>query len=210
MDYVQFGRREEQQRRAELLRELPREIQRDAPEVGVPQEVVQVVREQLEHQTQVVPPHEVSFQFHWKREESGASARSGPRLTYVILVLRVGPVHHLEELDLDLGLVEEGLLVLDDLDGDVALLFVVEGLHHLTERSLPYERIDFVSIEELFTVLYDVVVVIVVVTIVVQLPLLLVRAVLALRLGRPPLLLRVINLSSKMYLAGLKYTHIKN
>lgn len=64
VDYVKFRCREEHQCCAQLLRKLPREIQRYAPEVGVPQEVVQVVGEQLKHQTEVIPPHEVSFQFH--------------------------------------------------------------------------------------------------------------------------------------------------
>ena len=46
----------------------------------------------------MIPPHEVVLE-----------------LDNVILVLVVGPVHHLEQLVLDLGLVQEGLLVLDDL-----------------------------------------------------------------------------------------------
>ena len=56
---VQLRRREEQQRRAQLLRELTRQVERDAAEVGVPQQVVQVVGEQLEDQAQVVAEHEV-------------------------------------------------------------------------------------------------------------------------------------------------------
>ena len=56
---VQLGRREEQQRRAQLLRELTRQVERDAAEVGVPQQVVQVVGEQLKDQAQVVAEHEV-------------------------------------------------------------------------------------------------------------------------------------------------------
>jgi len=59
VDDGQFGRRQEEQRRAELLRELARQVQRDAAEVGVAQQVVQVVRQQFEHQTQVVAPHKV-------------------------------------------------------------------------------------------------------------------------------------------------------
>ena len=53
MDNVEFGRREEQQRRAQLLSKLARQVQRDAAEVGVAQQVVQVVGKQLEDQTQV-------------------------------------------------------------------------------------------------------------------------------------------------------------
>lgn len=79
----------------------------------------------------------------------------------------------------------------------MALFFVVERLHHLTKRTFSYERIYFISIEELFTVLYDVIMVIVIIAIVVQLPLFLVRAVFALCLGRPTLFLCVINLQEK-------------
>lgn len=56
---------QEQERGAKLLRELPGEVERDAAEVGVAEQVVQVVREQLEHQAQVVSPHEVALQFYW-------------------------------------------------------------------------------------------------------------------------------------------------
>lgn len=61
----------EQERRAQLLRELAREVERHAAEVGVAQQIVQVVREQLEHEAQVVPPHEVPFQFHWNEDGGG-------------------------------------------------------------------------------------------------------------------------------------------
>jgi len=43
VNYVQFGGAEEEQCGAQLLGELAREVQRNAPEVGVPQQVVQVV-----------------------------------------------------------------------------------------------------------------------------------------------------------------------
>jgi hypothetical protein len=58
----QLGRRQEEQSRAKLLRKLPRQVEGDAAEVRVPQQVVQVVREQFKHKTQVVPPHEVALQ----------------------------------------------------------------------------------------------------------------------------------------------------
>lgn len=64
MDYVQFGCGKEQQCCTKLLRKLPSEIQRYASEVSVPQQVIQIIRQKLEHQTQVIPPHEMSFQFH--------------------------------------------------------------------------------------------------------------------------------------------------
>lgn len=53
MNNVEFGRREEQQRCAQLLRKLARKVQRDAAEVCIAQQVVQVVGKQLEDQTQV-------------------------------------------------------------------------------------------------------------------------------------------------------------
>lgn len=119
-------------------------------------------------------------------------------LTYVILIFDVGPVHHLQQLDLDLCLVQERLLVLDDLDGNVALFVVIERLHHLTKRALPYQRVYLVSVQELFTIFYDVIVVVVVVTVVIQLSFLLMRSVVALHLCGSPLLLRIINLCKKI------------
>ena len=53
------------------------------------------------------------------------------RLTYIVLVFGVGPIHHLQEADLDLRLVQETLFVLNDFDGHVTLFLVVVGLHHL-------------------------------------------------------------------------------
>jgi len=53
VDDVEFGRREEHQRHAQLLRELARQVERDAAKVGVAQQVVEVVREQLEDETEV-------------------------------------------------------------------------------------------------------------------------------------------------------------
>ena len=68
VDDVEFGRGEEEEGGAELLRELARQVERHATEVGVAEEVVQVVGEELEHQTQVVAKHEVTFQFHYKKK----------------------------------------------------------------------------------------------------------------------------------------------
>ena len=61
MDDVEFRSGEEEERRAQLLRELAGQVERHAAEVGVAQQVVEVVREQLEHQAQVVAEHEVAF-----------------------------------------------------------------------------------------------------------------------------------------------------
>lgn len=53
------------------------------------------------------------------------------KFTYVVLHLSVVFVHELKKPQLDLGLVQEGFLVLDDLDGHPLLLVVVIGFHHL-------------------------------------------------------------------------------
>ena len=84
-------------------------------------------------------------------------------------------VHELEQAHLDLGLLQEGPLVLDDLDGHVLLLLGVEGLDDLAEAALADERVDLVPLQELLARLDDVVVVLVVVAVVVQAPLLLAR-----------------------------------
>ena len=62
MDDVDLGRGEVEQSRAQLLGKLAREVQRDSPEVGVAQQLIEVVGEQLKHQTQVVAEHEVPLE----------------------------------------------------------------------------------------------------------------------------------------------------
>lgn len=44
-------------------------------------------------------------------------------------------VHELKKPQLNLGLVQEGFLVLDDLDGHPLLLMVVIGFHHLHKKE---------------------------------------------------------------------------
>lgn len=61
MNYTKFGRGQEQQRRAQLLRELSCQIERHAPKIGIAQQIVQVVRQQFEHEAQMISPHEMSF-----------------------------------------------------------------------------------------------------------------------------------------------------
>jgi len=61
VDDVEFGRRKEHQSHAELLRELSRQVQRHASKVGVTQQVVEVVREQLEDETEMRTEHEVTL-----------------------------------------------------------------------------------------------------------------------------------------------------
>ena len=59
---------------------------------------------------------------------------------------------------------KERLLILDDLDGHVALLLVVVRLDNLPEGALAYEGVDLVAVEEPLPGLDDIVVVLVVVT----------------------------------------------
>ena len=59
---------------------------------------------------------------------------------------------------------KERLLILDDLDGHVALLLVVVRLDNLPEGALAYEGVDLVAVEEPLPGLDDVVVVLVVIT----------------------------------------------
>lgn len=125
----------------------------------------------------MIPPHKMPLQ-----------------LDDVVFVLRVRPVHHLQQVDLDLCLTQEGSLVLDDLDRHLALLFVVVRLDHLAEAAFADEGVDFVAVEKLLAVFNDVVVVLIVVTVVVQLPLLLVGRVLALGLLSSSFLFGIVNL----------------
>jgi len=95
VDDVELGRREEEQRSAQLLRELARQVQRNAAEVGVAQQVVQVVREQLKDETQVRPEHELPLQLHcsnkwFLRNENQSNLRPRAKCG-----LRIGrPVDH--------------------------------------------------------------------------------------------------------------------
>ena len=68
---------------------------------------------------------------------------------------------------------------------------------YLSKGSFADERIDFVSVEETFTVADDIVVIVVIITVIVEFALLLVLRILALRLLRPALLLCIVNLKNK-------------
>lgn len=61
MYYVEFWGGKEEQSGAELLGKLSSQVQRYAPEVGVSQQVVQIVGEELKHQTQVIAEHKMTF-----------------------------------------------------------------------------------------------------------------------------------------------------
>jgi hypothetical protein len=58
---------------------------------------------------------------------------------------------------------QKWLLVLDDLDRDVGVLFMVVGLDHLAEGALSDERVNLVAVEEALAGLNDVIVVLVIV-----------------------------------------------
>lgn len=64
--YVQFGCAQEQEGRAQLLRKFAREVQRDATEICVPKQIVQVIREQLEDEAQMIAPHKMALELDCK------------------------------------------------------------------------------------------------------------------------------------------------
>ena len=68
MDDVELWRGQEQQRRAQLLGKLAREVERHPAEICVAQQVVEVVGEKLKDQTQVVAEGEVTLQLHCGRQ----------------------------------------------------------------------------------------------------------------------------------------------
>ena len=62
MDDVEGGMGEKEQSSAELLRKLASQIEGDAPEISVPEQLIEVVGEELKHETQVTAKHEVALQ----------------------------------------------------------------------------------------------------------------------------------------------------
>lgn len=64
MDDAELGCRQEKQRSAQLLGKLACEVERHAAEVGVTEQVIEVVGQQLKHQAQVAPEHEMPLQVH--------------------------------------------------------------------------------------------------------------------------------------------------
>lgn len=61
MDDLDFWCGEEQEGRAQLLRKLASQVQRHASEVGIAQQLIKIVGEQLKYQTQMVTIHEVTL-----------------------------------------------------------------------------------------------------------------------------------------------------
>jgi len=62
---LQFRSSEEQQRRAQLLRKLARQIERHPAVVCVAQQVVKVVRQQLKDEEQMITKHKMSLQLNY-------------------------------------------------------------------------------------------------------------------------------------------------
>ena len=62
---------EEEEGRAQLLRKLAGKVEGDAPEVGVAEELVEIVGEELKDQTEMVPEHEVTLETHCGRGGGG-------------------------------------------------------------------------------------------------------------------------------------------
>mmetsp|Transcript_14083 Transcript_14083/g.37903 ORF Transcript_14083/g.37903 Transcript_14083/m.37903 type:complete len:528 (+) Transcript_14083:98-1681(+) len=123
-----------------LLGELAYEIQRDSSKVGVAEEVVEIIREHLEDKALVAAVHEVRQEAH----DAG-------------LVVGVLGIEELEELDLRLGLLQEGLLTLDDLDCNRRARHRVPGLHHLPKRALADGLVHGVAVREHLARPHDVV-----------------------------------------------------
>jgi hypothetical protein len=68
-----------------LLSKLSREVEGDSPKVCVSEKIIEVVREELKDEAQVIPPNKVVLQFH-----------------YVILVTVICPVHDLQQANFNL------------------------------------------------------------------------------------------------------------
>lgn len=61
VDYAEFRCSQEKQCCAQLLGKLAREVQRNTTEVGVTQQIIQIVGKHLKHQAQMVAEHELMF-----------------------------------------------------------------------------------------------------------------------------------------------------
>ena len=60
---LQFWCSKEQQRRAQLLRKLASQVQRDSTEVGVAQQVIEIAREQFKDEEIMIAKHKTSLEF---------------------------------------------------------------------------------------------------------------------------------------------------
>eukprot|EP00041_Stephanoeca_diplocostata_P019264 m.412702 g.412702 ORF g.412702 m.412702 type:complete len:433 (+) comp21258_c0_seq6:60-1358(+) len=142
-------RREEQERVEHLLRKLAYEIERDALEARVADQIVEVVREMLKDQAKVVAVDECAQEPY-----------------DVTLILTVDAVHLFEQFDFNLRLVAERRLVLNHFDGHLDFLLAVHRLCYLTERPTAQQPLDVIPVVPHLARLDNVVVILIVIPIV--------------------------------------------
>ncbi|EKU23075.1 dual-specificity tyrosine- -phosphorylation regulated kinase 1b, partial [Nannochloropsis gaditana CCMP526] len=145
VDDVHVWAGQEVQGLEDLLGELPEERERDPGELGVLEEVVEIVGEHLEDQDLVVPVDEVLLQAH-----------------HVEVVRGVHLFEGLQEIHLCFRLHHEGLAALDDLHRHLPPRAPVQSSHHLPERTLADPILEYVPVPEDLLALDNVVVVLVV------------------------------------------------
>ena len=125
--------------------EFADEEQREPTKLVLLDELVEVHREELEHDAHVVA-------------EDEAVQNADHEVAIVLVVLH----EVLEDADLLARLSREAGVVADDLQGHQAALLVVEALHHLTERALPKQFQKLVAISDVVAGTHNVVAVAVV------------------------------------------------
>ena len=79
MDDIHLWRGEVEKCRAELLGKLACQVQRDSTEVGVPEKLVEVVREKLKDKAEVVTKHKVTLQADQRESGGGGGERERER-----------------------------------------------------------------------------------------------------------------------------------
>ena len=79
VDDVEGGVGEKEEGRAQLLGKLAGEVERDSSEVGVSEELIEVVGEELEDQAEVVAEHEVTLQSNCTEERESERERERER-----------------------------------------------------------------------------------------------------------------------------------
>ena len=128
-----------------LFREFPNQIQRNAVELRVLQQLVQIIGKHLEDQTLVAAIHKV--------------VQEPYDVLFIIMIRRP---QRPQQLDLRLRLQREGLLGLDDLYRDVRARALVSCPNNLPEATLAYSLLYGIMFAEGVLHLQFVVVVLVV------------------------------------------------
>ena len=129
VDDVDLRLREEGQSLEDLLGEFADEVEGNAAELCILQELVQIERQHLKDQALMTSVDKV-------RQETDAA----------VLVPPVVLDEMDQKVDLRFGLDEEGFLALDDLDGHFRLSLGVHRLDDLPERSLAYSSLESIAI----------------------------------------------------------------